>query len=126
MAHRLTGTWMARFPATGFASVPRYQWKACVWSTRSKARSPAIACQEKWTWANTGPQPGKRRATRDLITVDFRKWGAKIVGRTPRVRAGPPGPALRNRINLIQRVGRGGPAADQGIRPTINAGCPSM
>src|SRR5258708_5348129 len=49
-------------------------------------------------------------------------WGRLVVGNCgvdPPVRAGPPGPALRNRISLIQTGWPArGPAADQGVRPT--------
>src|ERR1700680_1640746 len=56
-----------------------------------------------------------------VLKILQKLWGG------PPVRAGPPGPALRTEINLIQagRPARG-PAADRGVRPTIFADRPAM
>ena len=44
-------------------------------------------------------------------------------GADPPVRAGPPGPALRDQNTAAKRLARG-PAADQGIRPAMTTDHP--
>src|SRR6266849_4224300 len=45
--------------ATGFSSAARFRSRACAWSTRSTAQSPATVCRAISTLANTARQPGK-------------------------------------------------------------------